>query len=51
MPDIELVKSIRKIVFRINADTPMLRKAVESDLERLRMEYPEYEFFAVYGVE
>lgn len=43
------LKNIDDYVFRINADTPALRTAVEDCLEQLRILYPEYKFSAVYG--
>ncbi|MDE6567341.1 MAG: hypothetical protein K2K70_06380 [Lachnospiraceae bacterium] len=49
MPDIDQLKSIRKYVFVIEEDTPALRLAVENSLTKLRLEYPGYEFWAIYG--
>ncbi len=49
MPDIDQLKSIRKFVFVIDADTYALRQAVENSLTMLRLKYPEYEFWAIYG--
>lgn len=43
------LKDVRSYVFRINADTPELRIAVEDCLEQLRILYPDYNFSAVYG--
>lgn len=42
-------QAIEVYVFRINADTPELRIAVENVLERLRRDYPKYKFSAIYG--
>ncbi len=44
------LKSIRDYVFRINADTPELREAVEACLEQLRGKYSTFKFSAEYGV-
>ncbi|MDE6567336.1 MAG: hypothetical protein K2K70_06355 [Lachnospiraceae bacterium] len=44
LPDIDRLKSIRKCVFVIDADTYTLRQAVG-----LSLKYPEYEFWAIYG--
>lgn len=49
LPDIEQLKSIRKFVFVIDADTYALHQAVEHSLNMLRWKYPEYEFLAIYG--
>lgn len=49
VPEMESLKSIKKYIFRIDADTPQLRKAVEKCLEKLREKYPEYNFLVVYG--
>ena len=49
LPDIDQLKSIRKFVFVIDADTYALRQAVEHSLAMLRWKYPEYEFWAIYG--
>lgn len=49
LPDIAQLKSIRKFVFVIDADTYALRQAVEHSLNMLRWKYPEYEFWAIYG--
>ena len=49
VPNINSLKSIRSYVFRIDADTPALRQAVEQCLVKLRAKYPEYNFSATYG--
>ncbi len=49
LPDIAQLKSIRKYVFVIDADTLALRQAVKNSLDILRLKYPEYEFWAIYG--
>ena len=43
------LKSIREYIYRIDADTPALRTAVENCLVQLRQEFPSYSFSAVYG--
>ncbi|SCY39527.1 hypothetical protein [Butyrivibrio sp. INlla14] len=48
-PSVESLKSIKKYVFRIDADTPALREEVEKCLNMLRKEYPEYSFDVIYG--
>lgn len=49
VPDINSLKNIRNYIFRIDADTPALRQAVEQCLGKLREKYPEYNFSATYG--
>lgn len=44
------IKNIKNYTFRINADTPALRTAVEQELNNLRVLYPDYIFNAIYGV-
>ena len=44
----EEVQEIRSFVFRINADTPELRKAVQIQLERLKKLFPDYNFDVIY---
>ena len=51
MPPMDGLKGIRTYVFRINADTPALREAVQAAMERLSLTFPEYEFYAVFGGE
>ena len=43
------LKSINDYIFRINADTPELRAAVEGCVERLRVLYPNYNISVEYG--
>lgn len=40
---------IKNYVFRINADTPELRAAVDSCIADLNEKYPEYEISVIYG--
>ena len=49
VPNIDFLKNIRNYVFRIDADTPALRQAVEQCLDKLRAKYPGYNFSATYG--
>ena len=49
VPNINSLKSIKNYIFRIDADTPALRQAVEQCLQKLRLKYPEYNFSATYG--
>ena len=43
------LNKIDNYVFRINADTPELRNAVEICLNQLRSKYPTFHFSAIYG--
>ena len=43
------LKGINDYVFRVNADTPALRIAVEDQVNRLRVLYPKYNFTVIYG--
>jgi hypothetical protein len=49
MPPMDDLKAVRTFLFRIDADTPGLRKAVQAAMERLSKTFPEYEFYAVFG--
>ena len=49
LPNAEELKNIKNYVFRIDADTPELRKAVQQELDNLKSTYPNYNFSAIYG--
>ena len=44
------LRGIKTYVFRVNADTPELRKAVDYWIKELENLYSEYDFSAVYGI-
>ena len=44
------LKEIKEYVFRINANTPELRAAVEDCLNELRSTYPDTDFYDIFGV-
>lgn len=46
---VDELKDIKDIRYRINADTPELRKAVEDSINTLKEEYPDYSFSAIFG--
>ena len=46
LPDVEALKDY---VFRIDADTPELRVAVQVELDNLKVVYPDYNFSATFG--
>lgn len=46
---VDELKDIKDIRYRINADTPELRKAVEDSINALKAEYPDYSFSATFG--
>ncbi|MBT2284934.1 WXG100 family type VII secretion target [Paenibacillus polymyxa] len=49
VPLFEDITNIRKYVFRIDADTPKLRSAVQNELNNLKTKYPDYNFSAEFG--
>lgn len=51
VPSLDEIKGIRKFVFRLDGDTPELRRAAENSLEQLRKEFPDYSFEVLFGGE
>ena len=49
LPSTEGLRGIRTYVFRVNADTPALREAVQAEMDQLSELFPDYEFYAVFG--
>ncbi|MBM6383736.1 MAG: WXG100 family type VII secretion target [Paenibacillus sp.] len=49
VPLFEDITNIRNYVFRIDADTPKLRLAVQNELNNLKTKYPDYNFSAEFG--
>jgi hypothetical protein len=49
IPSLQEIKSFRKLEFRIEGDTTILRKAVEKELKELSRKYPNWEFTAEFG--
>ena len=49
LPAIEDIKEIRNYVFRIDADTPALRSAVQDQLDKFSVLFSEYIFDIIYG--
>ncbi|GAB1158457.1 hypothetical protein YWY31_44820 [Paenibacillus illinoisensis] len=49
VPLFEDIANIRNYVFRIDADTPKLRLAVQNELNNLKTKYPDYNFSAEFG--
>ncbi|WP_341278990.1 polymorphic toxin-type HINT domain-containing protein [Paenibacillus sp. FSL H8-0537] len=49
VPSVSDIQSINNYVFRINADTPALRKAVQNEIDQLKIKYPSYNFTAQFG--
>ena len=49
LPDIKELKGIKDYVFRIDADTPGLRAAVQKELDNLKATFSDYNLSAVYG--
>ena len=49
IPSLSDIKNIRKFQFKIDADTPQLRQAVNDSIEQLRTKYPDYTFEVKFG--
>ena len=49
LPSTEGLRGIRTYVFRVSADTPALREAVQAEMDQLSELFPDYEFYAVFG--
>ncbi|MHC5218406.1 hypothetical protein ACYSNR_17350 [Enterococcus sp. LJL128] len=46
---VDEIKNIKDYTFRIDADTPALREAVQEQISILQKKYPDYNFSAIYG--
>lgn len=49
IPTLDEIKDVRSFNFRMNADTPELRAAVQKTIEKLKEEFPDYNFTAEFG--
>ena len=49
VPDIEQIRGFHRLHFRIDADTPQVRAAVEKEVQDLKKQYPAWDFTAQYG--
>ena len=49
IPSLGEIKSIRKLEFRIDGDTPELRNAVEKTIKDLSQKYPDWRFSTTFG--
>ncbi|WP_277376155.1 WXG100 family type VII secretion target [Paenibacillus polymyxa] len=49
IPHLDSIKDIREFVFRLDGDTPKLRKAAENSLNQLKKEFPDYKFSVQFG--
>ncbi|OMG45546.1 hypothetical protein BK140_31660, partial [Paenibacillus macerans] len=49
IPTLDEIKDVRRFNFRMNADTPELREAVQKVIEKLKEEFPDYTFTAEFG--
>ncbi len=49
IPNLEDIKHIREFIFRLDGDTPELRQAVENSVNKLRKEFPDHKFSAIFG--
>jgi hypothetical protein len=49
IPNIEQIRNFERLHFRVDADTPEVRKAVEEEIQNLKTRYPNWHFTAQYG--
>ena len=49
VPDIKELQEIKTFVFRLDGDSTELRKAVQKSIQKLKLEFPDYTFEAVFG--
>ncbi len=49
VPNISELQKIKKFVFRLDGDSPELRKAVENSVKNLQLEFPDYSFEVTFG--
>ena len=49
VPAINQIRGFRRLHFRIEADTPEVRKAVDTEIRNLSKQYPDWDFTAQYG--
>ena len=46
---VDELKEIKTYIFRIDADTPELQKAVKIELDNLKIKFPDYNFETKFG--
>ncbi len=51
LPRVDELKKNKTYIFRIDADTPELQKAVQIELDNLKIKCPDYNFGAKFGGE
>ena len=49
VPPLSELKNVRSLEFRIESSTPQLQKAVEVELNNLKLQYPDWTFTVKYG--
>lgn len=49
IPTLDEIMDVRMFNFRMDADTPELREAVQKTIEKLKQEFPSYTFTAEFG--
>ena len=49
VPNRSELQKIKKFVFRLDGDSPELRKAVENSVQNLQLEFPDYSFEVTFG--
>ncbi len=50
VPELEKIKNIRRLEFRIDADSPALREAVLREVQQLSAKFPDWKFSATFGL-
>lgn len=49
IPTLQEIKNIKHFIFRLEGDTPELRKAVQQEINNLGKKFPNYTFDVIYG--
>jgi len=49
VPSLDQIQNIRRFEFRLDGDTPALRSAVGNSLDRLKTEFPDFNFYTIFG--
>jgi hypothetical protein len=49
VPKFDEIKNFKDFTFKIDADTPALRQAVENAIRELKVKFPDFNFNAIYG--
>ena len=49
VPNIDQIRGFQRLHFRVDADTPEVKRAVENEVQNLKIQYPNWHFTAQYG--